>query len=109
MKIYVDTNWFLSFFQSNHERHSLLEEVRHRADLIILTEQNVTEYRRNRAALMRELRSNIEKSTRVQPYTTSLLRSFKEHERVIELAQQLRIAADASSIGLCLGILRLPV
>jgi predicted nucleic acid-binding protein len=60
MKIYVDTNWFLSFYQSNHERRHVLDEARRRANLIVLTEQNVTEYRKNRTSLAKALRNNIE-------------------------------------------------
>ena len=95
MKIYVDTSWFLSFYQSNHERRHVLEAVGGKSHLLVMTEQNITEFRRNRAALLRQLREQVTKSTRAQPYTTSLLLGLDEHRRVIALSQALKDAGDA--------------
>jgi predicted nucleic acid-binding protein len=72
MKIYIDTNWFLSFYQSNHERQNVLENIAKHAELVVMTEQNLNEFRRNRTALLIDLRSNVAKSTKIAPYTTSL-------------------------------------
>jgi hypothetical protein len=95
VKIYIDTNWFLSFYQSNHERRNVLEAVVAKSNLILLTEQNITEFRRNRSALLGELRDKVAKSTRVLPYTTSLLIGMEEHKRLLALADEISAASDA--------------
>lgn len=95
MKIYIDTNWFLSFYQSNHERRNVLKDVVAKAELVVLTEQNIVEFRRNRAQLLDRLRDNIRKSTHVRPYTTSLIAGLDEHKQLIELADELQRATAA--------------
>lgn len=95
VKIYIDTNWFLSFYQSNHERRAVLQTVVANANLIVLTEQNITEFRRNRSALLADLRDKVAKSTLVRPYTTSLILGMSEHTRLVELADELRAASEA--------------
>lgn len=94
MKIYIDTNWLLSFYQSNHERRHVLKDVVAKSDLVILTEQNITEFRRNRSALLADLREKVGKSTRVQPYTTSLIAGIPEHKRLLTLANEIKRVSD---------------
>jgi len=95
MKIYIDTNWFLSFYQANQERQGVLDLIAERAHLVVMTDQNRTEFRRNRASLLQRLRENIIKSTKVQPYTTSILLGMPEHGRVLQAARDMSDAACA--------------
>lgn len=95
MKIYIDTNWFLSFYQANQERQDVLDSIAEHAHLVVMTDQNRTEFRRNRAALLQRLRENVVKSTKAQPYTTSLLLELTEHARVLQAARELSDSAGA--------------
>lgn len=94
MKLYVDTNWFLSFYQSNHERLDVLPIARQQAPMFVLTEQNVAEFRRNRAAIFQRMRDNVVKSVSVNPYTTTILRGLDEHRRLLEQANSLKKAGE---------------
>lgn len=95
MKIYIDTNWFLSFYQSSHERQDVLESVADHAELVVMTEQNCTEFRRNRSALLQTLRKHVEKTSNIVPHTTSLLLGLQEHAQVLQAARNLGDATQA--------------
>jgi hypothetical protein len=92
VKIYIDTNWFLSFYQSSHERQSVLEKLAEHSELIVMTDQNATEFRRNRSAVLHMQRNAVEKSTAVRPYTTSLLLGLAEHAEVVRATRELATA-----------------
>jgi predicted nucleic acid-binding protein len=49
-RIYIDTNVFLDFYQSATDRMAVFQQLFERVDCIILPEQTVKEFRRNRAA-----------------------------------------------------------
>lgn len=84
MKIYVDTNWFLSFYQGVQDRDATLKKLREHTDLFVLTHQNIVEFRRNRGRLLKALRQKVLESTTIKPYTTGLTRGMPEHTTLVE-------------------------
>jgi hypothetical protein len=89
MKIYIDTNWFLGFYQSNAESVSILESVAKRAELVVMTDQNRSEFHRNRAVLLTRLSEEATKAYRTTQYSTALLRSIPSYSRVTQIAKEL--------------------
>jgi hypothetical protein len=82
-RIYIDTNVFLDFYQSAKDRMAIFQELLARADHIIVPEQTVREFRRNRAARLSKLAEMVEKSANIHVYTTAIVRempAFKEWE-----------------------------
>jgi|APLak6261658528_1056013.scaffolds.fasta_scaffold03037_2 hypothetical protein len=76
MQIYIDTNVFLDFYQSATDRLAVFEEIIARAEFIVLTEQTITEFKRNRIARLLELSRNIDKASTIQLYTTAVAREL---------------------------------
>jgi predicted nucleic acid-binding protein/DNA-directed RNA polymerase subunit RPC12/RpoP len=96
VKIFIDTNWFLAFYQSSDEPTAVLEELSKRAERIVLPEQTINEVRRNRGKLIAALRKNVAESIAIKPFTTSFLRSLPEFTRLLEARDALRSAGQAT-------------
>jgi len=82
-RIYIDTNVFLDFYQSATDGMAIFQELLARADCIVVPEQTVREFRRNRAARLSKLAKLVEKSTNINVHTTAIVRempAFKEWE-----------------------------
>lgn len=88
--IYVDTNIFLGFYQSGNDRLAIFQELHARAASIVLPEQTVREFRRNRAARLTNLAEQVEKSANINVYTTAIVREmpeFAEWEKARDVAR----------------------
>lgn len=94
VRIYVDTNIFIDFYQSAHDRVGVFEELLARADRLILTEQTLNEFERNRANVLSALIEQFKKSTKVKPHTTSIVQALPEWEPLIEARDQFEQQAD---------------
>lgn len=78
--IYIDTNVFLDFYQSATDRLKVFKDLHARAEAILVTEQTVAEFRRNRVARLVDLATNIKKTSNVQVFTTAVVRELPEFE-----------------------------
>ncbi|HTJ53778.1 MAG TPA: PIN domain-containing protein, partial [Nitrosospira sp.] len=78
--IYIDTNVFLDFYQSATDRLKVFKDLHARAERILVTEQTVAEFRRNRVALLVDLAANIKKTSNVQIFTTAVVRELPEFQ-----------------------------
>lgn len=78
--IYIDTNVFLDFYQSATDRLKVFKDLHARAESILVTEQTVAEFRRNRVARLVDLAVNIKKTSNVQVFTTAVVRELPEFE-----------------------------
>jgi predicted nucleic acid-binding protein len=76
--IYIDTNVYLDFYQSATDRLKVFEDLHSRAEAILVTEQTVAEFRRNRIARLIDLAANIKKTANVQVFTTAVVRELPE-------------------------------
>jgi len=91
VRIYIDTNVFLDFYQSAKDRMAIFQELLARADCIVVPEQTVREFRRNRAARLSKLAELVEKSSNINVYTTAIVRempAFKEWEASRDAAKK---------------------
>lgn len=102
--IYIDTNVFLDFYQSATDRLKVFKDLHARAEAILVTEQTVAEFRRNRVARLVDLATNIKKTSNVQVFTTAVVRELPEFEEwtkardsAREIAQ--RMAKELMSLG----------
>lgn len=73
MKILIDTNIFHDFYRSKHESLVILDKLIENSDSIIITEQIVNEFYRNRTKLLREVKKIFEKESNVDSFTSSFL------------------------------------
>jgi hypothetical protein len=83
-RVYVDTNIFMDFYQSAHDRIGVFTELLDRAGSLITTEQTLAEFERNRAQGLSALIDAFSKSTDVEPYTTAIITSLEEWEPLIQ-------------------------
>jgi predicted nucleic acid-binding protein len=93
--IYIDTNVFLDFYQSATDRMGIFQELRARVDCIVVPEQTVREFRRNRAARLIHLADQVEKSANVNVHTTAIVRELPEFEKWVEARDAVKRHARA--------------
>ncbi len=95
MRIYIDTNWFLSHYQAITERKAVLLALRSYAHRIVLTDQTELEFRRNRDRLLAELRRKIQKSLEVQPWAASLVHELDEYKELVKARDAMKSRGEA--------------
>lgn len=111
---YIDTNVFLDFYQSSTDRLRVFEDILERATNILLTEQTVAEFRRNRVARLTQLAKAITASAQVQLHTTAVVQElpgFKDwikakdeaKKAAIEIANELKSWIDNEPSDLVLA------
>lgn len=85
MKILIDTNIFLDLYRSKKESLAILDLLYDNSDTIILTEQIVNEFYRNRVKVIREVKRVFEKESEVDSITSSFLDSIPNYSNFIQL------------------------
>ena len=89
MKIFIDTNTFLDFYQSTHEPINILKDLNKNCKHFVLTEQSIDEFERNRDRIIERLISQVDKSIAFTPHTTSIVRQHKKFEKIVEKKKEL--------------------
>jgi rRNA-processing protein FCF1 len=84
-KIYPDTNSFIDFYQAAHENVDVFDELQKYKNSLVLTEQTVTEFRRNRVSILNQVVAQFEKSICLRPYTTAIMKLLPGHEEFTKL------------------------
>ena len=77
-RIYIDTNVFLDFYQSANDRMGIFHELLERVESIVVPEQTLREFRRNRAARLTQLAGQIEKGANINIHTTAIVQEMPE-------------------------------
>jgi predicted nucleic acid-binding protein len=88
---YIDTNVFLDFYQKSADRMTVFEEILVRGSNILLTQQTIEEFRRNRVACLTRLSENIEKGPHSQMHATAVVQAlpgFKEWVKARDAAKK---------------------
>ena len=93
--IYIDTNVFLDFYQSATDRMGIFQELRARVDCIVVPEQTVREFRRNRAARLIHLADQVEKSANVNVHTTAIVRELPDFKNWVDARDAVKRHARA--------------
>jgi hypothetical protein len=85
-KIYPDTNRFVDFYQAALDNIDVFDELQKYKGTLVLTEQTITEFRRNRVSTLNWLVTQFKKTIDVgSPYTTTVLRALPSHKELTEL------------------------
>ena len=92
-RVYIDTNVFLDFYQSATDRLGVFRELVERADKVVLTEQTVKEFRRNRAARLATLSKETRRSAQVNIFTTSVVRELPQFQAMVEARNTIQALA----------------
>jgi predicted nucleic acid-binding protein len=89
--VYIDTNVFLDFYQASTDRLTVFEDIVGRSKSVLLTQQTVNEFRRNRVNCLAKLVGQIEKAPNPQLYTTAVVRAlpgFQEWDKAKDAAKK---------------------
>lgn len=73
---YIDTNVFLDFYQSSTDRLAVFEDILARAKNVLLTQQTVDEFRRNRVARLMHLADGVKRGPHGQIHTTAVVQAL---------------------------------
>ena len=60
-KIYPDTNYFIDFYRVAKESFDILDELQQYKTSLVLTEQTVTEFRRNRVSTLNWFEHSVQR------------------------------------------------
>lgn len=89
--IYIDTNIYLGFYESSEDRLVVFKEILERADSILLTQQTIDEFLRNRISCLLKLTQDIKRVSSVSMHTTAVVQSlpsFAKWKAAKESAEQ---------------------
>lgn len=92
--IYIDTNVFLDFYQASTDRLAVFEDILGRSKSVLLTQQTVNEFRRNRIARLTTLADHIKKGPHPQLYTTAVVRALPGFEEWVKAKEAAKKAAQ---------------
>jgi hypothetical protein len=93
--VYIDTNVFLDFYQASTDRLAVFEDILGRSKNVLLTQQTVNEFRRNRIARLTVLAENIKKGPHPQLYTTAVVQALPGFQAWVKARDEARNAAQA--------------
>jgi hypothetical protein len=89
-KLYIDTNKFVGFYESNHDSLVIFEALAESAGSLVTTEQTVSEFHRNRVNTLRWLVGKFKDSVIFKPFTTSIMRAVPGHDELLRTADALK-------------------
>ncbi|MFO0976418.1 MAG: PIN domain-containing protein [Planctomycetaceae bacterium] len=88
MLVYIDTNIFIDFYQSATDRLDAFNEIIARASQVVLPEQTVNEFHRNRVGCLATLLEKIEKNAKPSLHTVAAVRDLPEFQQWKALSEQ---------------------
>lgn len=97
MKIFLDSNIFIDFYQSTNDSIKALEDLKQHKKHFVLTTQSRDEFERNRDNILKQTLHRFQESTKIKPYTTSLIQSRSEFKKLSEKKKEFEIIADSIS------------
>jgi len=92
--IYIDTNVFLDFYQASTDRLAVFEDILGRSKSVLLTQQTVNEFRRNRIARLTTLADHIRKGPHPQLHTTAVVQALPGFQEWIKARDAAKKAAQ---------------
>lgn len=78
VKLLIDTNIYLDFYRSNKDSIQLLSELSKHFDKIILTDQIVQEFERNREIVIHTMKKSFESESNLQYISSAYLQNLPE-------------------------------
>jgi hypothetical protein len=90
-KIYVDTNRFLDFYRGAQDKIVMFDELEKYKKALVLTEQTVTEFRRNRSRILDELISAFRNTVKAPPpYYSAVLEVLPGYKELCKINNDYR-------------------
>ena len=93
VKIYIDTNIYIGFYQSAEDPVGIIDTIAEYADSLVVPEQTVGEFHRNRTSVLNRLSSNFSQSVTVTPHVTSLVKHLGPYEQLRSATKEFKTAA----------------
>jgi hypothetical protein len=93
--IYIDTNIYIGIYESLTEPLAVIDELAVAAKYLVIPEQTVREFERNRLSALNKLIEDFEKSVRFQPFCTSLTKHYPEFQELTEKLKAARVVATS--------------
>ena len=84
IQILIDTNIYLDFYRSNNDSIKILSEVAPHFDKIILTDQIILEFERNREIVIKDLKKKFESESKLDNISSAYLHNLPEFSELIE-------------------------
>lgn len=81
-KIFIDTNFFLNFYQSNTDKLRILKDLRKHSSYLIFPEQVYYEFLRNRDGILSNLFKSFVASCKINIHTSSLIQNFPTFKKL---------------------------
>ncbi|MGE8534834.1 MAG: PIN domain-containing protein [Chryseobacterium sp.] len=78
IKLLIDTNIYLDFYRSNKDSIQLLSELSKHFDKIILTDQIIQEFERNREVVIQTMKKSFESESNLQYVSSAYLQNLPE-------------------------------
>ncbi len=96
-RIYIDTNVFLDFYQAATDRLAAFHELVDKAANVVLSEQTIREFRRNRSARLSNLAREIESAKPGSVFTTAVVQEIPAFKEWVKAREQAKECAKAIS------------
>ncbi|MBD2071878.1 DUF4935 domain-containing protein [Leptolyngbya sp. FACHB-671] len=90
VKIYIDTNIFIGFYQSSNNPINILDEIAKYSQYLVTTSQTINEFHRNRIGVLNKLIKNFQDSVKFNPFCTSLIRDLPEFDDLTTKCREVR-------------------
>src|SRR5690606_37858702 len=78
MKILIDTNIYLDFYRASHHNDSIFDLLEENYKSIILTDQIVMEFDRNREKILLDLKTRFSNESKIDSFASLFLLTKKE-------------------------------
>lgn len=90
MKILIDTNIFLDFYRHNNHPVETFNNLKENYTDVILTDQIIMEFDRNRESVIKDLRKKFEMESMLDNFSSSYVQSLDEFKELIALQKSYR-------------------
>jgi uncharacterized protein with PIN domain len=99
-KIYVDTNIFIDIYQASTDPVGIVDLVSPYAGYLVLPDQTVREFNRNRLRVLNTLIKQFRESVVVKPWYTSLIKELPQHKDFVTATENFRHKAREIVVAL---------
>jgi len=90
MRILIDTNIYLDFYRSNKDALKIFDQVIIQSDSIILTDQIIEEFYRNREKIIKTIRRSFESDSKIEDFSSSFLQTLGEFQQLISIQKEFK-------------------
>lgn len=78
MKVFIDANIYLDFYRSTNDAIKVFDELINNASSLVLTDQIIDEFYRNREVVLKMIKSKFKTDTQIEHFSSSFLQNLNE-------------------------------